>query len=73
MLKSLSTQRKMNTLLQELKQIRGPVDASVPDEGTVTIPAESSKRCPVILFIGGGMGAGKSTVVKEILSRYVCR
>lgn len=73
MLQSLGTQRRIKTLIQELKQIGGPVDASVPDEGTVTIPAESSKRCPVILFIGGGMGAGKSTVVKEILSRYVCR
>lgn len=47
----------------------GKEDGSVPEQGLVTIAAESSKRCPVILFIGGGMGAGKSTVVKEILSR----
>ncbi|KAG0612607.1 hypothetical protein M758_6G041400 [Ceratodon purpureus] len=66
-LESLKTKRKIHTLIEEMKLI-GKADESVPDEGVVTIPAESSKRSPVVLFIGGGMGAGKSTVVKEILS-----
>ncbi|GJS64522.1 putative reverse transcriptase domain-containing protein [Tanacetum coccineum] len=30
-----------------------------------------SDRIPVLLFMGGGMGAGKSTVLKEILKEYV--
>jgi uridine kinase len=29
------------------------------------VPAHPSVRSPVLLFIGGGMGAGKSTVVQE--------
>lgn len=66
-LQSLSTKRRIHTLIEEMKAI-GKADESIPDEGLVTIPAELSKRSPVILFIGGGMGAGKSTVVKEILS-----
>lgn len=68
-LKSLSTKRRIHTMIEELKTI-GRSNSSIPDKGVVTVPAESSKRSPVILFIGGGMGAGKSTIVKEVLSRY---
>ncbi|KAG5075644.1 hypothetical protein JHK84_056875 [Glycine max] len=31
------------------------------------VPMAHSERSPVLLFMGGGMGAGKSTVVKDIL------
>ena len=67
-LQHLGAKRKIHTLIEELKLI-SRADESVPGEGVVTAPVESSKRSPVILFIGGGMGAGKSTVVKEIISR----
>lgn len=41
----------------------------VPRAGEVLVPAAADVRCPVLLLIGGGMGAGKSTVVKEIMGR----
>ncbi|CAI7835807.1 unnamed protein product [Closterium sp. NIES-54] len=46
-----------------------PSSAEVPREGEVMVPAAAAVRCPVLLLIGGGMGAGKSTVVKEIMKR----
>lgn len=33
----------------------------------VMVPVAHHKRSPVLLLMGGGMGAGKSTVLKEIL------
>ncbi|RRT69272.1 hypothetical protein B296_00018615 [Ensete ventricosum] len=33
----------------------------------VMVPAAIADRSPVLLLMGGGMGAGKSTVLKEIL------
>ncbi len=57
-------------MIEELRRIARKYSADPPDEGSVTVPKECSQRSPVILFIGGGMGAGKSTVVKHILSRY---
>ncbi|CAM6046406.1 unnamed protein product [Sphagnum compactum] len=66
-LMSLSTKRKFTTLVEELKKIASS-NPLVPDEGHVMVPADSSVRSPVLLLIGGGMGAGKSTVVKEILN-----
>ncbi|CAI5490787.1 unnamed protein product [Closterium sp. Naga37s-1] len=46
-----------------------PSSAEVPREGEVMVPAAAAVRSPVLLLIGGGMGAGKSTVVKEIMKR----
>jgi hypothetical protein len=66
----LSAKRKFSTLVEELKKIAFPKPL-VPDVGSVTVPAHSSVRSPVLLLMGGGMGAGKSTVVKEILKRYI--
>jgi tRNA A37 threonylcarbamoyladenosine biosynthesis protein TsaE len=34
----------------------------------VMAPVAHSNRSPVLLFMGGGMGAGKSTVLKDILN-----
>jgi hypothetical protein len=62
----LSAKRKFSTLVEELKKIAYPKPL-VPDAGNVMVPAHSSVRSPVLLLMGGGMGAGKSTVVKEIL------
>lgn len=36
----------------------------------VMVPVAHSKRSPVLLLMGGGMGAGKSTVLKDILKEY---
>lgn len=44
---------------------------SVPSTNNLLVPVEHEKRQPVLLFIGGGMGAGKSTVVREIMKRWV--
>ncbi|EFJ30534.1 hypothetical protein SELMODRAFT_231175 [Selaginella moellendorffii] len=65
----LRAKRTISTLLETLKAM-GSIskDSRVPREGEVVVPAESKHRSPVLLFIGGGMGAGKSTVVKEILA-----
>ncbi|CAI5523716.1 unnamed protein product [Closterium sp. Naga37s-1] len=46
-----------------------PSSAEVLREGEVMVPAAAAVRSPVLLLIGGGMGAGKSTVVKEIMKR----
>lgn len=35
------------------------------------VPVAHSQRSPVLLLMGGGMGAGKSTVLKDILKQYV--
>ena len=40
------------------------------DDSTCTdvmVPMAHKDRSPVLLFMGGGMGAGKSTVLKDIL------
>lgn len=34
----------------------------------VMAPVALGDRSPVLLFMGGGMGAGKSTVLKDILN-----
>ena len=33
----------------------------------VMVPMAHADRSPMLLFMGGGMGAGKSTVLKDIL------
>lgn len=33
----------------------------------VMVPAAHNERSPVLLLMGGGMGAGKSTVLQDIL------
>ncbi|CAM6081855.1 unnamed protein product [Calypogeia fissa] len=65
-MKELKTKRWFANMLEMMKAM-GKHNASTPAEGTVVVPADSSVRSPVLLFIGGGMGAGKSTVVKEIM------
>jgi ABC-type ATPase involved in cell division len=51
------------TLVEEFKIINGGVLQSKE----VMIPMNINKRSPLLLFIGGGAGAGKSTVLKDIL------
>ncbi|KAL2236445.1 UNVERIFIED_CONTAM: Calmodulin calcium-dependent NAD kinase [Sesamum indicum] len=63
--KNLKVARVFNTLVEEMKAI-GLV--SNDDKCTdVMVPMAHKDRSPVLLLMGGGMGAGKSTVLKDIL------
>ncbi|XP_014513574.1 uncharacterized protein LOC106771990 [Vigna radiata var. radiata] len=60
--KDLQVTRVFSTLVEEMKAINGDLQYS-----DVMVPMALSERSPVLLFMGGGMGAGKSTVLKDIL------
>ncbi|KAL6343636.1 hypothetical protein AAG906_025001 [Vitis piasezkii] len=62
--KDLKVTRVFHTLLEEMKAI-GVAPSSGCTE--VMMPVALSERSPVLLLMGGGMGAGKSTVLKEIM------
>ncbi|XP_059660390.1 calmodulin calcium-dependent NAD kinase isoform X2 [Cornus florida] len=64
--KNLKVARVFNTLVEELRAIG---IASVDDSQCTDVmaPVAHKDRSPVLLFMGGGMGAGKSTVLKDIL------
>jgi hypothetical protein len=68
--RDLKVTRVFSTLVEEMKAI-GIAGAAVNGEGAhctdVMAPVAHSDRSPVLLLMGGGMGAGKSTVLKEIL------
>uniref|UniRef100_A0A7N0UBV8 Zeta toxin domain-containing protein n=1 Tax=Kalanchoe fedtschenkoi TaxID=63787 RepID=A0A7N0UBV8_KALFE len=59
---NLKVTRVFSTLVEEMRAI-GSSEAPCTD---VMVPAAHSDRSPVLLFMGGGMGAGKSTVLKDI-------
>lgn len=62
--------RRFSTLVEEMKAIRGVPNG---EQGVteVMVPVAHSERSPVLLLMGGGMGAGKSTVLKDILKEYI--
>ncbi|WJX18832.1 hypothetical protein P8452_08591 [Trifolium repens] len=60
---NLKVTRVFTTLVEEFKIINGGVLQSKE----VMIPMDINKRSPVLLFMGGGAGAGKSTVLIDIL------
>ncbi|CAK9236682.1 unnamed protein product [Sphagnum troendelagicum] len=62
-LKCLKTKRRFVTLVEQLKAMNS--QHRVQKQNYIMVPAHPSVRSPVLLFIGGGMGAGKSTVVQE--------
>ncbi|CAA7395294.1 unnamed protein product [Spirodela intermedia] len=64
--RDLKVTRVFFTLTEEMKAIGmgGGDDARCTE---VMVPAALSERSPVLLLMGGGMGAGKSTVLKDIL------
>lgn len=68
--KDLKVTRVFSTLVDEMKAI-GIVNGINGDEEAhctdVMAPVAHDNRSPVLLLMGGGMGAGKSTVLKEIL------
>ncbi|TXG72206.1 hypothetical protein EZV62_000785 [Acer yangbiense] len=58
--KDLKVARVFSTLVEEMKAIGS-------NNSDVMVPAALSERSPVLLLMGGGMGAGKSTVLKDIM------
>ncbi|CAN0887201.1 Calmodulin calcium-dependent NAD kinase [Linum grandiflorum] len=64
--KSLKMTRVFSNLVEEMKAIRRR-ESHVTDDVMVSPAATVSDRSPVLLFMGGGMGAGKSTVINDIL------
>ncbi|KAK7344024.1 hypothetical protein VNO77_13223 [Canavalia gladiata] len=60
--KNLKVTRVFSTLVEEIKAINGNSQHT-----DVMVPIAHNERSPVLLFMGGGMGAGKSTVLKDIL------
>uniref|UniRef100_A0ACD5W849 Uncharacterized protein n=1 Tax=Avena sativa TaxID=4498 RepID=A0ACD5W849_AVESA len=68
--RDLKVTRVFSTLVDEMKAI-GIVNGTNVDEEAqctdVMAPVAHADRSPVLLLMGGGMGAGKSTVLKEIL------
>nr|XP_027116428.1 uncharacterized protein LOC113734222 isoform X2 [Coffea arabica] len=63
--RDLKVARVFSTLVEEMKAI-GQTNGE-PKCTEVMVPVAHSERSPVLLFMGGGMGAGKSTVLKQIL------
>lgn len=63
-IKDLKVKRVFSTLVKELKAI----NHGEAQQTNVMAPVALSQRSPVLLLMGGGMGAGKSTVVKDILN-----
>ncbi|KAH0658539.1 hypothetical protein KY289_027287 [Solanum tuberosum] len=70
--KDLNVTRVFSTLVEEMKAI-GTVSSNDGNGESrctdVMVPVAHSQRSPVLLLMGGGMGAGKSTVLKDILKQ----
>lgn len=70
--KDLKVIRVLSTLVEEMKAI-GTVSSNDGNGESrctdVMVPVAHSQRSPVLLLMGGGMGAGKSTVLKDILKQ----
>ncbi|PON95040.1 Zeta toxin domain containing protein [Trema orientale] len=64
--KNLKVARVFSTLVEELKAM-GLASNDDSRCTEVMAPVAHADRSPVLLFMGGGMGAGKSTVLKDIL------
>ncbi|CAO2818660.1 unnamed protein product [Amaranthus hypochondriacus] len=72
-IKNLKVARVFATLVEEMKAIGGLTTPYNNADGEakcteVMVPVAHNKRSPVLLLMGGGMGAGKSTVLKDILN-----
>ncbi|KAL0724045.1 hypothetical protein Bca4012_038644 [Brassica carinata] len=67
--KELKVKRVFSTLVAEMKAINigSSGGSGEPHCTEVMSPVAHNKRSPVLLLMGGGMGAGKSTVLKDIL------
>ncbi|KAF3456863.1 hypothetical protein FNV43_RR01517 [Rhamnella rubrinervis] len=65
--KDLKVTRVFSTLVEEMKAIGSNIPKSDSQCTDVMVPVAHNERSPVLLLMGGGMGAGKSTVLKDIL------
>ncbi|KAJ3674703.1 hypothetical protein LUZ60_005319 [Juncus effusus] len=68
--KNLKVTRVFSTLVEEMKAIGMSPKSGSNDDSQCTdvmVPMAHSDRSPVLLLMGGGMGAGKSTVLKELM------
>lgn len=57
--KNIQVTRRLSTSTEEMKAKNGDMDEVIPSE-----------RSPILLLIGGGMGAGKSCVLESVLKGY---
>ncbi|XP_022146155.1 uncharacterized protein LOC111015437 [Momordica charantia] len=64
--KNLKVARVFTTLVEEMKAM-GLASTDDSQCTEVMAPMALADRSPMLLFMGGGMGAGKSTVLKDIL------
>ncbi|KAI5680136.1 hypothetical protein M9H77_01363 [Catharanthus roseus] len=64
--KNLKVARVFTTLVEEMKAI-GLVSTDDSQCTDVMVPMDHKDRSPLLLLMGGGMGAGKSTVLKDII------
>lgn len=67
MTKDLKVTRVFSTLVEEMKAIGAISSNAGLNHSNVMAPVAHSQRSPVLLLMGGGMGAGKSTVLKDIM------
>ncbi|KAK6161394.1 hypothetical protein DH2020_004775 [Rehmannia glutinosa] len=65
--KDLKVTRMFSTLVEEMKAIGTTLPNDDLNHSEVMAPVALSERSPVLLLMGGGMGAGKSTVLKDIM------
>lgn len=65
--KDLKVMRVFSTLVEEMKAIGTISSNEGLNHSDVMAPVALSQRSPVLLLMGGGMGAGKSTVLKDIM------
>ncbi|KAG6582355.1 Calmodulin calcium-dependent NAD kinase, partial [Cucurbita argyrosperma subsp. sororia] len=65
--KDLKVTRVFSTLVEEMKKIGCASSKGESKCSHATPQLSQRKRSPVLLLMGGGMGAGKSTVLKDIL------
>ncbi|GJS14121.1 hypothetical protein Tco_0408593 [Tanacetum coccineum] len=69
----LKVTRAFATMVEEMKVIGTNTQRKGDSEDAFTEvmgAVAHSNRSPVLLFMGGGMGAGKSTVLKEVLKDF---
>lgn len=62
----LKVTRAISLLVDEMKAIGSSKGRD--DSAELMVPVAHDERSPVLLFMGGGMGAGKSTVLKDLLN-----
>ncbi|KAL1535743.1 calmodulin calcium-dependent NAD kinase-like isoform X2 [Salvia divinorum] len=67
MTKDLKVTRVFSTLVEELKAIGTISSNNALNHSDVMAPVALNQRSPALLLMGGGMGAGKSTVLKDIM------